>query len=330
MNEFKALVVDEIEKNIFVRNIKKLKISQLPQGDVLIRVKYSSLNYKDALSARGHKGITRYYPHVPGIDASGVIVESTNDELKPGMEVLVTGYDLGMNTWGGFGQYISVPSAWVVHIPPGLSMKDSMVYGTAGFTAALCLYEFKKNEITPELGKILVTGATGGVGSLAIGLLAKAGYTVIASTGKNNESAFLHDIGANEILTREDVHDNSNKPLLPTKWIGVVETVGGNTLSTAIRSTGQRGVVTCVGNAESDKFETSVYPFLLRGVSLIGIESSEKPSHTRLEIWSKIAKEWKLPNLTKYYREVDLEMLSSEIDLMLGGGQRGRILVNLG
>ena len=186
-NGFMALVVDEINTNVFQRSIKERKIDELPPGEVLIRVEYSALNYKDALSARGHKGITKKYPHTPGVDAAGVVEESNSSLFSIGEKVFVTGYDLGMNTSGGFGQYIKVPAGWVVKIPSDFSTKEIMIYGTAGFTAGIAIYEMQRNEITPDKGKILVTGATGGVGCLAVAMLSKAGYYVVASTGKNEK-----------------------------------------------------------------------------------------------------------------------------------------------
>ncbi len=324
---FKALVVEEPETNKFKRSIKTRKIEDLPEGEVLIKVMYSSLNYKDALSARGHKGITRTYPHTPGIDASGIVEESKSVDFSPGDEVLVTGYDMGMNTDGGFGEYIRVPASWVVKMPENLSLQESMVYGTAGFTAGICIYELNKHGITPGRGKIMVTGATGGVGCTAVGMLAKIGYDVIASTGKTERRDFLMKLGAKEVIGRNDVFDITGRPLLSGRWIGAIDTVGGNTLSTVIRSTKHRGIVCCLGNVESDRFESSVYPFILRGITMVGIDSAERPMDIRKEIWDKISTDWKIANTNVFTRIVSLKELDGEIEKILTGGQVGRIVL---
>jgi len=325
---FRALIVEEYEPNKFRRYLGTKRIFELPEGNVLIKVLYSSLNYKDALSARGHKGITRNYPHTPGVDASGVVVESKSSKFKPGDEVVVTGYDLGMNTSGGFGQYIRVPDDWVVPLPKNLTLFESMVYGTAGFTAGLCVFEIQRKGIEPGDGKVLVTGATGGVGSLAIAILSKIGYHVVASTGKLEMKEFLLSLGAKEVIHRSEVYDTSGKPLLKRQWSAVVDNVGGITLSTAIRSTDYDGVVACVGLVESEKLNLTVYPFILRGVTLAGIDSAETKMDKRLRIWELLSSDWKI-NLNKIYREVTLEQLDAEIEKILSGHQVGRVVVNL-
>ncbi|MFN3306261.1 MAG: YhdH/YhfP family quinone oxidoreductase [Candidatus Kapaibacteriota bacterium] len=326
--KFKSLIVDEIELGKFRRYIGEKTISELPNGEVLIKVLYSSLNYKDALSAAGHKGITRKYPHTPGIDASGVVVESRSDSFKEGDEVIVTGYDLGMNTSGGFGQFIRVPADWVVPLPKGINLKEAMIYGTAGFTAGLCVNAFLEKGIKPEHGKILVTGATGGVGSLSISILTKLGYNVVASTGKLDKAEFLKNLGAKEIIHRAELYDESSKPLLPRKWIAAVDNVGGVTLSTVIRSMDYDGVVASVGLVESEKLNTTVYPFILRGVSLVGIDSAQTKMPKRLKIWEHLATDWKI-SFEGLWREVGLNTLIEEIDRILKGEQVGKVLVNL-
>lgn len=326
--QFNALVTEEISKNQFTRSIKKCQTDDLPDGEILIRVQYSSLNYKDALSASGHKGISRKYPHIPGIDAAGIIEESSSDDFTIGENVLVTGYDLGMNTSGGFGEYIRVPADWVVKIPDNFSIREAMCYGTAGFTAGVCIYELQRHDIYPDSGKILVTGASGGVGSLACGMLIKAGYEVTASTGKKESHQMLNNLGVNDIIHRSDVYDETGRPLLSGKWAAAIDTVGGNTLSTVIRSVAHRGAVCCLGNVEDDKFCSSVYPFLLRGVTLIGIDSAERPMDIRLHVWDKIINNWRLDNPDSIVnKEVTLEELSPEIDVILKGGQIGRIIL---
>lgn len=326
---FQALIVEEYEPNKFRRYIGPKTTGDLPPNDVTIQVLFSSLNYKDALSASGHKGITRKYPHTPGIDAAGIVVQTNSSEFKVGDEVIVTGYDLGMNTSGGFQQYIKVPSDWIVPLPKNLTLKESMIYGTAGFTAGLCVNEILHKGINPDSGKVLVTGATGGVGSLAIALLSKLGFHVVASTGKTEQKEFLQMIGAKEVIHRSEVCDTSEKPLLQRKWAAVVDNVGGNTLSTAIRSTDYDGVVTSVGLVESEKLSITVYPLILRGVSIVGIDSAETKMPKRLKIWEKLANEWKLAILNQIYREVSLAELDFEINKILRGEQIGKILVNL-
>jgi len=326
---FKALVVEESDNGSFVRSIKKRSVSELPDGEVLIRVFYSSLNYKDALSATGNKGVTRYYPHTPGIDAAGIVKVSTDERFEEGDEVLVTGYNLGMNTSGGFGQYVRVPAAWVVPIPKGMTVSENMMYGTAGFTAALSVYRIMENGTTPDKGQVVVTGATGGVGSLSIAILSKLGYDVVAVTGKVKEHEFLTSLGASKIISREEVDDTSGKLMLSGKWAGGVDTVGGNMLSTIIKETKLWGSVAVCGNVASYELNTNVYPFILRGVTLLGIDSGNCPMPLRRQIWSKLAGEWKVDIIKEIVRECSLDNLNDEIDRILEGKQKGRVLVSL-
>jgi acrylyl-CoA reductase (NADPH) len=326
---FKAVAVEEVGEKNFVRTIKDRSVDDLPDGEVLIRVHYSSLNYKDALSSIGNKGVTKNYPHTPGVDASGVVQESTHSGFSAGDQVIVTGYDLGANTSGGFGEYIRVPADWVLKLPPGLTLKDSMVYGTAGFTAALSVMGLEKNGVTPASGEILVTGATGGVGSVAVGILSQTGYEVVAATGKKDQTQFLSDLGAKEVIGRDEVIDESGRALLKGRWAGVVDTVGGDILATAIKSTRQEGTVTCCGNAASGDLPLNVYPFILRAVTLIGIDSSNCPMKRRTEAWDRLSRDWNLDNLDLIGREVTLEELDKEIPLILEGKQVGRVVVNL-
>ena len=326
---FRALIVEEPTPGEFRRFLGEKSIAELPEGEVLIRVQYSDLNYKDALSARGHKGITRQYPHTPGIDAAGEVVESRVEQFRPGDPVIVTGYDLGMNTSGGFGQYIRVPAAWIVPLPAGLTLRESMILGTAGFTAAEAVFKMKQNGVSPEKGEVLVTGATGGVGSLGVALLSHLGFRVVAATGKINQEEFLKSLGAAEVLPREEVDDHSGKPLLPKRWQGVLDTVGGNVLSTVLRSTLHEASVVCVGNVASSELHTNVFPFILRGVTLFGVASATTPMPLRRKLWELLAGEWKIPGLDSLAREVSLEELNQEIDHILKGEQVGRVLVNL-
>ncbi len=326
---FKALVVSEEDDGSFSRTVKERPLGSLPDHDVLIKVHYSSLNYKDALSATGNKGVTQQFPHTPGVDAAGTVMESKSDKFTEGQKVIVTSYDLGQNTSGGFGQYIRVPVDWVVPLPDGLSLLESMIYGTAGFTAAYGVNKLQHNDTKPEDGSILVTGATGGVGSMAVALLAHAGYEVVAATGKIKQEDFLKELGAAEVIHRDEVTDVPDKPLLSGKWAGAIDTVGGGMLDAVIRQTKHNGTVACCGNVLGDNLETSIYPFILRGVSLMGIDSGICLMPMRLKIWDLLADEWKLDILPKMYRECALNELNKEIDTILEGGQVGTVVVNL-
>ncbi len=278
-NSYSALVIEEATPNNYAGKIRQKDIAELPVGDLLIRVHYSSLNYKDALSASGNRGVTRRYPHVPGIDAAGVVEESSSPAFKPGDRVIASGFDIGMNMPGGFGQYIRIPAGWALHCPQNLTLRESMIFGTAGFTAAQSVNRLVGYPIAPGNGKILVTGATGGVGSIAIALLANMGYRVCAVSGKPEAEEFLTHLGAAEIISRQLATDSSEKLLLKEKWAGVIDTVGGEILATAIKSTAYAGAVTCCGNVASADLPLSVYPFILRGVSLLGIDSAKCPIH---------------------------------------------------
>lgn len=326
---YRAMVVEETEDHRFVRYITEKTVSDLPKGDVLIKVHYSSLNYKDALSASGNKGVTRRYPHTPGVDAAGEVAESTDNNFSAGDKVLVTGHDMGMNTSGGFGQYIRVPAQWVVPLPQGMTLKESMMFGTAGFTAALSLLRLEEAGITPASGDILVTGATGGVGSMAVAILAKCGYSAVAVTGKADAATWLTELGAKEILERREILATPDKPLLPGRYAGTIDTVGGPILSYAIRSAGYGGVLTCCGNAASPEIHVTVYPFILRGVRLIGIDSAECSMDFHHQVWQRLSTDWKVEKLDRFVTEIGLDDLDPLITRMLAGGVRGRYLVNL-
>jgi acrylyl-CoA reductase (NADPH) len=234
-----------------------------------------------------------------------------------------------MNTSGGFGQYIRVPADWVVPLPEGMTFKEAAIYGVAGFTAALSVDALQKHGVNPEHGEIVVTGSTGGVGSVSVALLSLLGYTVVASTGKKEESEFLQDLGAAEIISREEVNDELNKPLLRERWAGGVDTVGGNTLATLLKAGKRGGAIAATGLVASSELSTTVFPFILRGVSLLGIDSGFTPTKLRREIWKKLAGVWKFPQLEKLTIDCTLEGLNPEIDKILAGGQRGRVVVDL-
>ena len=326
---FKALVIEEKENSIFERKILTKNINELPQNEVLIQVHYSSLNYKDALSASGNKGITRKYPHTPGVDAAGIVVKSQSAKFKEGDEIICTGYDLGMNTAGGFGQYISVPADWLVARPQKISLRNSMIIGTAGFTAMNGVMEILNHNIKPADGKILVTGATGGVGIMAVTFLANLGYDVVASSGKIEQYDLLRKAGAKEIIGRDETNDATGKPLLSKKWVAAIDTVGGNVLATALKSTENYGLVATCGNIVSTELNISIFPFILRGVRLIGLASAETVMQKRLIIWDKISEKFGNFDFDFLAKEITLEALSDEIDLILQGKQIGRVLVNM-
>jgi putative YhdH/YhfP family quinone oxidoreductase len=326
---FKAMVVEETQDNRFKRYITKKTVDQLTPGDVTVKVVYSSLNYKDALSATGNRGVTKRYPHTPGIDAAGVVTVSASDEFAAGDEVIVTSYDLGMNTSGGFGQYIRVPAGWVVPLPTGLTLRESMIYGTAGFTAALSVLRLIENDVTPDLGDVLVSGATGGVGSVAVSILSKIGYSVTAVNGVVDESHYLRQIGAQEVISIEEAADKSGRPLLRSRWAGSVDTVGGEILASTVKSTQPAGTVTCCGNVASPDLPLNVFPFILRGVTLIGIDSQNCPMPYRRKAWEKIAGPWKIDDLASITSETTLDGLSDRIDMMLEGRHKGRTIVRV-
>ena len=324
---FKAFQVTRSEDNTFERAIVSRSTDDLPEGDVLIKVQYSSLNYKDALSATGNPGVTRNFPHTPGIDASGTVVESKSDSITVGTEVIVIGFDLGMETDGGFGEYISVPTTWVTPLPEGLSLRESMILGTAGFTAALCTHKLEVNGMTPEGGPVLVTGSTGGVGSVAVRLLSQAGYEVHAVTGKQSQHDFLRDLGASEIHGRGEFDDESSRPLLSETWGGVVDTVGGAILFNAVKGLRYGQSLAACGLVNSPNFAASVFPFILRGVNLLGIDSSNLPIEQKNEVWKKLANQWKINELEKFVEPLSLDDLSGAIDRILAGEMVGRGLV---
>lgn len=328
---FKALWVTETAEGTFERNIVERMIDDLPPGEVVIRVHYSALNYKDALSATGNKGITRKFPHTPGIDAAGVVEISRNELFTVGEEVIVTGYDLGMNTCGGFGEYIRVPAAWVVRKPDGYTLRECMILGTAGFTAASALFKMELMGQHPQQGPVVVTGSTGGVGSMAVAILSKAGYEVIAITGKPDAEGYLSNLGATQIQSREWVYDTTGKALLRPLWAGAIDTVGGNTLATLLKACQIEGNVVTTGLVGSSQLATTVYPFILNGVSLLGVGSAETPMVRRMAVWDKLSTVWNIKDkLNNIAKEVSLEDLNAiYIDSILEGKIMGRIVVKM-
>ncbi|MEX0619843.1 MAG: YhdH/YhfP family quinone oxidoreductase [Pseudohongiellaceae bacterium] len=328
MQGFKALLVEE-EQGQHRASVVERGVDELPAGDLLIDVRYSSVNYKDALSARGNKGVTRNYPHTPGIDAAGIIIESDDAGFNAGDEVIVIGYDLGMNTAGGFGQRIRVPAGWAVPLPEGLTLRESMVLGTAGFTAALCIEKLLHNHVAPDRGDVLVTGATGGVGVVAVALLARLGFRVVASTGKQEQEGFLREAGAAEIVTRESLLDDSQRPLLKERWAAAVDVVGGETLAGVLKAINYGGSVACCGLVGSPALNTAVFPFILRDVNLLGVDSVNQPLPRKTELWTKLATQWKLDNLESLSTEIGLGELVDTLENIFQGITVGRAVLNL-
>ena len=329
MQKFQAYWVEEENPDSFRGSVVERSESDLPAGEVLIRVRYSSLNYKDALSATGNRGVTRSYPHTPGIDAAGEVLSSQSPHFKEGDEVVVIGYDLGMNTPGGFGQMIRVPAAWPLRKPSGLSLKECMILGTAGLTAALCVDKLLGNGLVAGEGDVIVSGASGGVGIVAVALLSKLGFQVTASSGKSTQHDLLHELGANTVVSREELSELSSKPLLKERFDGAVDVVGGDTLVNIIKSLRYGGSVSCCGLVASPKLEMTVLPFILRGVNLLGVDSVELARNKKQEILERLSADWKLTNTAAMSEEISLQQLNSGLLKLLSGQSVGRVVLNL-
>jgi acrylyl-CoA reductase (NADPH) len=327
MNTFSCFLVTKSADGQISCGVTSRPVSELPAGELLVRVSYSSLNYKDALAASGHPGVVRRFPHVPGIDAAGVVVESASPRFAVGDEVVITGFELGADRWGGYAELIRVQADWVVKPPAGMSLRESMVFGTAGFTAAMCVEAIEQQGVQPSAGEVVVTGASGGVGSLAVALLAKRGFRVVAVSGKPETEKMLKKLGATEVLPRDAVVDRSGKPVLNARWSAAVDTVGGETLATVVRSTKPRGCVAACGLVGGTDLPLTIYPFILRGVVLAGIDSVWYPAERRAAIWSMLA-EAKLP-LESLVTEVSLDELEPKIQEILAGKIVGRVMVKV-
>jgi acrylyl-CoA reductase (NADPH) len=329
VSTYKAFEVREETEKKFVGAIVEKSALELVEGSVSIEVHYSSVNYKDALSASGSKAVTREYPHVPGIDAAGTVLASTDSNFAVGDEVVVTGYDLGMNTAGGFGQQVTVPGGWVTKLPVGLSLRDSMVLGTAGLTAGLCVNKLLLNGITPEAGKVLVTGATGGVGIIACALLVKLGFEVVASTGKLAEAAKLTALGVSEVISREAFSEENPRPMLKESYAAAVDVAGGTTLVNVIKSLSYGGSVAACGLVDSPALSATVLPFILRGVNLLGVDSVELPLAQKQQIWNLFANEWALTDIDSLAETIVLAELPAVLAKVLAGGAIGRYVLDL-
>jgi len=324
--KYKALEVRENGKK-YERSIIEKDLYDLPDNDTLIKLKYSSLNYKDALSASGNKGVTRTYPHTPGIDGAGTVEETSGKRFKKGDEVIVTGYDMGMNTFGGFGEYIRVPQEWIVKKPENLSLSESMAFGTAGLTAGLCLRKLLQHGLKPEDGKVFVSGVTGGVGIISLMLFSKLGFEVSAITGKTNKKDLLINLGAKEVIDRSELDLDLISPLQKPIYAGGIDAVGGKILSNLICSTSQRAAIACCGMVGGLSLDTSIFPFILRGLSLFGIDSAESLLEVKEEVWNNFASHWKLENIDQNIKDISLDELPNEIDKILNGEQIGRVRI---
>lgn len=326
---FKAFVVNKTESD-FTAEVKNVTFEELSEGDVTIKVAYSSVNYKDGLASIPNGKIVRSYPFIPGIDLAGTVVSSNDDRFSPGDNVIATSYEIGVSHTGGYSEYAQIPSEWVVPLPKGLTLEEAMVLGTAGFTAALSIHRLEENGINPEKGKILVTGATGGVGSIAVAMLAKRGYQVVASTGKESEYEYLKEIGASEVISREEVTGEKYRPLDKQLWAAAIDPVGGQTLGSILSKLHYNGSVAVSGLTGGTDVPATVFPFILRGINLLGIDSVYCPMETRMELWKRMATDLKpdvLLNTIK--QEVTLESLPNTLSAILKGEARGRTIVKI-
>jgi putative YhdH/YhfP family quinone oxidoreductase len=326
---FNALVVNKQEDQFSVE-IQKLTLTDLPEGEVLIRVHYSGVNYKDSLASIPNGNIVNTYPFVPGIDLAGVVVSSEDPRFQEGDAVIATSYEIGVSHFGGYSEYARIPAQWIVPLPKGLTLKEAMIIGTAGFTAALSVQRLEENNVSPEKGKVLVTGATGGVGSFAVSILSTLGFRVEASTGKDSEHEYLKKLGATTIVSREEVYDGKIRALGKQKWAAAVDSVGGEPLASLLSQIQYGGSVAVSGLTAGTKLPTTVFPFILRGVNLLGIDSVYCPMETRLKTWNRLASDFKPANLEELIQqEVTLEQLPDVLPTLLKGQARGRILVKL-
>lgn len=328
MNRIKALVIDRVGNQVKA-GCRTIGSDELPAGDLLVRVAYSSLNYKDALACTESGNIVKSYPFVPGIDLAGTVVSCESGRFQAGDEVIVTGYGLGVSHYGGYAEYARMPSEWALKLPRELSFKEAMVYGTAGFTAALSVLELQDSGVGPGNGPVLVTGASGGVGTMAVAMLAKLGYEVTASTGKADMEEELIRLGAARVISREALIPERQRPLDTQRWAGAVDCVGGRTLAAILPSLQYGGAVAASGLTGGTELAATVFPFILRGIRLIGIDSVMVGMDKRIAVWDKLASEFKPARLLAMAEEITLEEVPTRVPLMLGGQSRGRVVVKL-
>lgn len=330
MNDFQAFVIRKDEEG-FRSGVESLNIEQLPEGDVIVEVHYSGVNYKDGLANSPEGRIVNSYPFVPGIDMAGTVVESSHPRFQAGDAVLCTGYGLGVSHFGGYSRYVRLSGDWLVSIPNGLNFKEAMSIGTAGFTAALSVDSLILNGLSPEKGPVLVTGATGGVGSVAITILAQLGYEVVASTGKSElHKEWLHQLGASSVVSREDIIAPAKGVLAKERWAAIIDPVGGSNLNGLLKSIQYGGGIALSGLTGGGNFESTVYPFILRGVQLLGIDSVYCPMERRQAVWSKLGADWKpVKMLEEAITEISLHELPDVLETILQGGAVGRTVVKL-
>ncbi|AWL10213.1 Alcohol dehydrogenase [Aquirufa nivalisilvae] len=328
MDFFNALWTTEMPDGHFETQLQSLPFSTLVPNRVLIQVSYSSLNYKDALSANGHKGITRDFPHIPGIDAVGKVFQDPSKTFAIGQEVIVTGFDLGMNTHGGLAEYISVPVQWIIALPHGMSCLKAMQWGTAGLTAGMALAALWHHGIRPNQGEIVVTGATGGVGLVSILLLKHIGFQVTAITGKVDHYAFLKQLGVDRIIDREEFLSEKPRALYPMQFAGAIDVLGGDVLTKIIKSLHFGGAVSACGMASSVELPLQIYPFILRGANLFGIYSADSPLEKKQEIWDKLATAWNIP-LDQISRIITLAEAPTYLAMIREGNHTGRTIVQI-
>ncbi len=324
---FRALVVDESggSRRVEVRDVP---VSDLPPGEVLVRVAYSTLNFKDGLAVTGKGKILRSTPMAPGIDFAGTVVESASPQFKPGDQVVLTGWGVGERHWGGYSQLNRVKADWLVPLPEGMSLRQAMAIGTAGFTAMLCVQALERHGVKPGGREVLVTGAAGGVGSVAVALLARAGYQVVAATGRLREEEYLKSLGAASVIDRA-VLTAPGRPLETERWAGAVDTVGGAVLGGIFRSVAYYGVVAACGNAGGAEFTTSVFPFILRGVQLIGVESVMAPPEQRREAWARIARDLPGDLIDRLTEVIPMAAVPEYSETITRGQVRGRVVVDV-
>ncbi|WP_333834179.1 MDR family oxidoreductase [Rubrimonas sp.] len=327
---FRALIIDKGADGAIAQEIARIGEDRLPEADVLVDVAFSTVNYKDGLCLAGKGGLVRTYPHVPGVDFAGVVAESADPRFKPGDEVVLTGWRVGEAWWGGYSERARVKGDWLVKRPKGLTLRQTMAVGTAGFTAMLAVMALEAHGLKPGDGPVLVTGAAGGVGSVAVAVLAKLGFEVAASTGRREEfEGYLRDLGAAEIVSRAELSEPPSKPLDTARWAGCVDAVGGTTLARVLTQMKLRASVAAVGNAGGIALETTVIPFLLRGVNLLGIDSVMQPLEAREAAWARIARDLDLAKLDAMTSGARLEDVPALGAAILKGGVQGRVVVDL-
>ncbi len=330
MTEFKAFYIDQSDGKTNA-GIKTISIDALPSSDVLIKVHYSSVNYKDGMVSTPGNPMVKEYPIIPGIDLAGIVVQSKDDRFKEGDAVIATSYEIGVSHHGGYSEYASIPGEWVIPLPDELTLEEAMIYGTAGFTAALSIHKLEKNGLVPSEGPVLVTGATGGVGSMAVAMLTKRGYEVEASTGSIEHKDYLFDLGAVSVVSREDVYDGKLRALGKQRWAAAVDPVGGEPLASLLSQLHYNGAAAVSGLTAGTDVPTQVYPFILRGINLLGVDSVYCPMETRKEVWNRLASDLKISDTFDRIKEViSLEQVPETLTKILEGKTRGRTIVKLG